>query len=79
MSQDRERLNLVLSVAREGFWDWNLKTDQLYLSPRYCEVTGYSPIDTLFDTAFMKLIIHPDDHQLFFMPWKRCIREEKRA
>jgi len=66
MSQDRERLNLVLSVAREGFWDWNLKTDQLYLSPRYCEVTGYSPIDTLFDTAFMKLIIHPDDHQLFF-------------
>ena len=33
------------------------------MSPKFCELTGYSSIDTVFDDAFMKLIIHQDDHQ----------------
>jgi PAS domain S-box-containing protein len=66
MNKDSERQKLILSIADEGFWDWDLKTDRLYLSPHYCELAGYSPLDTLFDTAFLKKIIHPDDHQNFF-------------
>jgi two-component system, cell cycle sensor histidine kinase and response regulator CckA len=66
MSRESDRLQLLLSIATEGFWDWNLKTDQLYLSQQYCEVIGFSPTDTLFDSAFMKRIIHPDDHHIYF-------------
>lgn len=63
-SMEYERCKLILDVATEGYWDWNLKTNQAYLSPRYCELIGYSP--DVFDRAFLKQIIHPDDHLHFF-------------
>jgi PAS domain S-box-containing protein len=59
---DRERCELVLEVTSEGFWDLDLKTDRAYLSPRYCELIGYSPEDTVFDSTFFKSIIHPEDY-----------------
>ncbi|MSM40897.1 MAG: PAS domain S-box protein [Geobacter sp.] len=58
--------DLILSVATEGFWDWDLKADIAYLSPRYCELTGYSAEETVFDSAFFKSIIHPDDREQVF-------------
>jgi len=60
------RHELILTVTVEGFWDWDLKTDRAYLSPRYCELAGYSPDDTVFDSNFFKSIIHPDDSSLVF-------------
>jgi two-component system, cell cycle sensor histidine kinase and response regulator CckA len=61
-----DRNELILDVATEGFWDWNLKTDRAYLSPRYCELVGYSPDDTVFDSLFFRSIIHPDDRDQVF-------------
>jgi len=58
--------DLILSVATEGFWDWDLKADIAYLSPRYCELTGYSAEETIFDSAFFASIIHPDDREQVF-------------
>jgi PAS domain S-box-containing protein len=57
---------LILEVTTEGYWDWNLKNDKAYLSPRYCELVGYSPDDTVFDSQFFKSIIHPDDRDQVF-------------
>jgi PAS domain S-box-containing protein len=64
MSADRNEL--ILNIATEGFWDWDLKTDRAYLSPRYCELIGYSPDDTIFDSHFFRAIIHPDDRDHVF-------------
>ena len=61
-----ERHRLILDVATEGFWDWDIKTDQVYLSPRYCELIGYSADDTVFDRAFYRSIIFPDDRAHVF-------------
>ncbi|MBW4056693.1 MAG: PAS domain-containing protein [Proteobacteria bacterium] len=63
---DKDHFHLILEVATEGYWDWNLKNDVAYLSPRYCELVGYSPEDTVFDSHFFKSIIHPDDCDYFF-------------
>src|SRR6185369_11478648 len=61
---DCERCNLILDIASEGFWDWNLKTNKAYVSPRFCDLIGYSP--KVFNRAFLKKIIHRDDHKRFF-------------
>jgi len=63
---DEDRAKLLLDVAVEGFWDWDLKADLAYLSPRYCELTGYDPEDTVFDSSFFASIIHPQDRERVF-------------
>lgn len=60
------RNELILDVAAEGFWDWDMQADRAYLSPRYCELIGYSPAETVFDSAFLKSIVHPDDRERVF-------------
>lgn len=62
----RGYFDLILDVTTEGHWDWNLLNDKAYLSPRYCELVGYSPDDTVFDSQFFKSIIHPDDRDHVF-------------
>jgi len=63
---DMDRYKLILDFATEGFWDWDMKADRTYISPRYCEMIGYSPDDTVFDSAFLKKILYPDDQQRVF-------------
>jgi len=56
-----ERLDLALRAASDGLWDWNLRTDSAYLSPRYYEMTGFSPDEVTPNLAFLKQLVHPDD------------------
>lgn len=59
----KERLDLAIRGASDGVWDWNVKTGDVYYSPRYKEIIGYD------DEAFANRIeafndaIHPDDRE----------------
>jgi PAS domain S-box-containing protein len=74
-----DRHKLILDFATEGFWDWDLIADRAYLSPRYCEMTGYSPDDAVFDTAFLKKIIYPDDHERIFKIIEECLQGKRNS
>jgi len=47
--------------TNDGFWEWNIKTDETYLSPRWKELLGFEDDELIghYD-AFAKRI-HPDD------------------
>lgn len=51
----------VLSVANEGTWDWDLKTNSTIFDARYYTLSGYEPNEFPATFEEWKKRIHPDD------------------
>ncbi len=64
LRKSEERLKLVLEGSRDAFWDWNIKTGDLYFSPFFSEITGYAPEEMEFHIDFREKLIHPEDNSL---------------
>jgi len=62
-----ERYALAMQGSNDGLWDWDLTTDEVYLSPRWKAILGYYPeqIDNTADEWFNR--VHPDDLARFRM------------
>ncbi|EMS79938.1 hybrid sensor histidine kinase/response regulator [Desulfotignum phosphitoxidans] len=63
LEQKEERLNMALEASRDGLWDWNIQTGEVYFSPRYYTMLGYEPneLPQTYDT--WAGLLHPDDRE----------------
>lgn len=61
LRESEERWQLALKGNNDGIWDWNIKTDETFYSPRWKEILGYldSEIENHVDEWASR--IHPDD------------------
>jgi two-component system sensor histidine kinase UhpB len=57
-----ERLSLVLESSDDVFWDWNLVTDEVFLSPSWGTMLGYGPGELQVRTGGEWFsLVNPDD------------------
>ncbi|HVZ18010.1 MAG TPA: PAS domain-containing protein, partial [Terriglobales bacterium] len=57
-----DRHDLAISATNDGIWDWNIRTDELSLSPRYIDLLGLSdPADAPRTATEWRQYLHPDD------------------
>lgn len=61
LRMSNERHELAAAAANSGLWDWNLETDEVYYSPRWCQMIGYEPQDIANTPREWFDRIHPDD------------------
>ncbi len=62
--RSEEQFALISSATQEGFWDWDIRTDLVYHSPKFWKMLGYRPenIPRTFFAGFVELL-HCDDRQ----------------
>lgn len=61
LKNSEQRLRYALEGTSDGIWDWNLKTNAVYFSPRYFSMLGYQPNEFLPSFENWRARIHPDD------------------
>lgn len=61
LSESEERYALAAKAANDGLWDWNLKTDQIYFSPRWKSMLGYEDAEIGNHPEEWFKRIHPED------------------
>ncbi|WP_295004224.1 EAL domain-containing protein [uncultured Dechloromonas sp.] len=61
LRDSEQRLARVLEGADQGYWDWNLKTDEFSVSGRWETMLGYQPGEMDVSTGNWPALVHPDD------------------
>lgn len=61
LRKSEERLHLALQATRDAIWDWDLLTNQLYYSPRWFMMVGYTSEELHVDAELWRRMLHPDD------------------
>ena len=56
-----ERLGRVLAATRDGLWDWDLATNEVYYSPRWKEMLGYADHELENCLATWERLVEPAD------------------
>ncbi|NWG86814.1 MAG: CHASE domain-containing protein [Hydrogenophilaceae bacterium] len=56
-----ERFDLAIRGANDGLWDWNLKNNTVYYSPRWKEMLGYADYEVSPSLEEWSSRVHPDD------------------
>ncbi|MES9940365.1 MAG: EAL domain-containing protein [Candidatus Thiodiazotropha sp. 6PLUC2] len=61
LKASEERYRLLMQSSHYGIWDWNLKTDSLYLSPQWKQQLGYQDQELENSFSTFEKLLHPQD------------------
>jgi diguanylate cyclase (GGDEF)-like protein/PAS domain S-box-containing protein len=61
LRESEDRYKAALAGANDGIWDWDLRSNKIYLSPRWSEILGMSRESRLLSPETWMARIHPDD------------------
>ncbi len=74
--ESREQYMLAVKGSNDAIWDWNIETNDLFLSSKFMDMTGYK--EGQFDGTFnfFEEKIHPEDRDGFHKALHRYLEGE---
>ncbi|MBZ0211218.1 MAG: EAL domain-containing protein [Hyphomicrobium sp.] len=61
LAEEKERYELAVRGSADGLWDWDLQTNRVYCSPRFCELLGYGADEFSDKPEWFEALVHPED------------------
>ncbi|MGB3509993.1 MAG: EAL domain-containing protein [Microcoleaceae cyanobacterium] len=63
LRQSQERYALAIEAGNVGIWEWNLKTNEIYLDPILKALLGYKDTEIRNHIDDWSQLVHPDDKE----------------
>jgi PAS domain S-box-containing protein len=60
----KELLELLMGITSDGYWDWNLKTNEVFLNSNYKKQLGYKPEELKNAKETWEKLMFDDDLKL---------------
>lgn len=60
----KELLELLMEITSDGYWDWNLKTNEVFLNANYKKQLGYEPEELANAKETWEKLMFDDDLKL---------------
>ncbi len=71
--ESEERFRMAMEATKDGLWDWNIASGDVYYSPSYWTMLGYDAERLPPTTEAWTELIHPDDRAAVFAANNDCI------
>lgn len=73
LQKSEKRFSLALSSTNDGIWDWDMRTNHVYYSPRWKTMLGYEPDELKNNQQTWETLIHPEDKEKAKQLFKKYI------
>ncbi|EMS79690.1 PAS domain-containing hybrid sensor histidine kinase/response regulator [Desulfotignum phosphitoxidans] len=73
LRRSEERFSLAMEASKDGIWDWDLTTGEIYCSPSLTSMLGYNSNDVIESVDQWQELIHPDDRQKAYQSNIDCV------
>lgn len=61
----QERLKVALDGSEQGFWEWDIETNNFFMSPIFCKLIGKEESETIMPLSDFVSLIHEEDTNKF--------------
>lgn len=77
IEENEERFNLAMNATRDGIYDWNLVTNEIYYSPQWKKMLGYEDEDLPNDFSIWEKLTKPEDVKKSWEMQKELINKQR--
>jgi two-component system, cell cycle sensor histidine kinase and response regulator CckA len=77
LRQSEERFKLAMEANRDGLWDWDVETGEVYYSPGYAAMLGYTVAEVPAHVDWWRDLIHPEDREAALQANMDCVENRR--